>query len=145
LLSARCSLWFWQASLLSQKDPYDCRAAIRRKEDSEEVLTPTDDTRLKIVDFKVNAAEVMRDFELGRKSTNQLNLVISWDQGDRETRDYAIYDIEESNAHQASPPRVFPYVSKYIYDAREGYEVQILLLKEVVAELKAGAEAQSNG
>ena len=129
---------------LSQQHRDDCRAAIRREEESEEVLAPTDDTRLRIIDFKVNAAEVMRDFELRRKLATELNLVIAWNQGDRESRDYAIYDIDQSTAYKASPTRVFPHVSKYIYDAREGAEVQVLLLEEVVAQLRAEVEGQGD-
>jgi hypothetical protein len=122
---------------LSQKDPYDCRVAIRRREDSEEILTPSDDTKLRIADFKLSAAEVMRDFMTGQKSAEALDIIIAWNQGERTSRDYAIYDIDQSVAYKASPTRVFPHVSKYIYDAREGYEVQLLLLEEVVARLKA--------
>lgn len=128
---------------LSQKDTYDCRAAIRRREDSEEVLTPSDDTRLRIVDFKLSAAEVMRDFMSGQKSAERLDMVIAWNQGERVSRDYAIYDIDQSAAYRASPTRVFPHVSRYIYDAREGYEVQLLILEEVVAQLKAEAGQES--
>lgn len=121
---------------LSQKDRYDCRAAIRREEESEEVLAPVDDGRLRVVDFKVRAADVMRDFQRRQKFPNELDLVIAWTVGERETEDYAIYNIDQSNAFDASPSRVFPYVSKYIYDSRDANEIQILLLEEVVNELR---------
>ena len=127
---------------LSQKATYDCRAAILRDADDETVLEPTDDTKLRVVEFKLMATEVIRDFDRFQKFAREIDLVIAWDLGDYESRDYAIYDIDQSSAYQASPKRIFPCVTKYIYDSREGSEVQVLLLKEIVAELKA-AENES--
>jgi len=126
---------------LSQKATYDGRAAILREADDETVLEPTDDTKLRVVEFKLLTTEVIRDFDRLQKFAREIDLVIAWDLGNYESRDYAIYDIDQSSAYQDSPKRVFPRVTKYIYDSREGSEVQILLLKEVVAELKAAEQA----
>jgi hypothetical protein len=126
---------------LSQKARYDGKAAILREVDDETVLEPTDDTKLRVIEFKLLVKEVIRDFERDQKDARDIDLVIAWDLGEYERGDYAIYDIDQSSAYQDSPKRVFPRVTKYIYDSRQGSEVQVLLLKEVVAELKAAEQA----
>lgn len=121
---------------LSQKNRYDCGAAIKRERDSEEVLEPKDGSKLRIVEFKVYAAEVIRDFDRNQKFSREIDLVIAWDEGGYESRNYSIYDIDQSEAYKKSPKAVFPKVDKYIYDAKTGAEVQVLLLKNLVDELK---------
>ena len=122
---------------LSQKATYDCKAAIMREADDETVLEPSDDTKLRVVEFKLLATEVMRDFERHQKFAREIDLVVAWDVGGYESRDFAVYNIDQSDAYQDSPKRVFPRVTRYIYDSREGSEVQVLVLREVVDELKA--------
>lgn len=121
---------------LSQKDRYDCRAAVQRESDPESVLDPREDSKLRVVEFKVHAAEVIRDFERFQKFPRELQLVIAWDVGTYESNKYGVYDIDQSNAYKASPSRVFPKVSKYIYDAKTGAEIQLLLIEDVVRTIK---------
>jgi len=121
---------------LSQKDTYDCRAAIRRESDPISVLSPTDDTKLRVVEFKVNATDVIRDFERMNKAPRDIHLVIAWDSSDYDSRNYAIYDIDQSQAYRASPKRVFPLVTRYIQDSKSGAEVQLILLKEIIEDIK---------
>lgn len=129
---------------MSQKEQYDCKAAILREADDPSILEPEDDTRMRLVDFKVHAEDIMRDFDKGQKSARELNLVIAWDLREQEYTHYAVYDIDQSAAYKVSPKRVFPHVSKYILDSREGAEVQVLLLEEVVAQLKANATTEGD-
>lgn len=121
---------------LSQISRYDCRAAIKREDDPDSVFEPTDDTQLRIVEFKVHAADVITEFERGQKIANEIDLIIAWDEGSNDSSVYKIYDINQSDAYKSSPKRVFPNVSKYIYDARSGSEVQIVLLQDISNELK---------
>jgi hypothetical protein len=121
---------------LSQNDKYDCRAAIQRESDPEDVLEPREDSKLRVVEFKVHASEVIRDFDRLDKEPRDLNLVISWDIGVYQSNKYAIYDIDQANLYKSSPKRTFPYVSKYIYDAKTGYEVQLLVLEDIVHQLQ---------
>lgn len=123
---------------LSQRDVYDCRAAIQREGDDPNVLNPSDDTRLRIVEFKVDAAEVIKDFDRTSKSPRDINLVIAWKVSDYDSKNYGVYDIDQSTAYKASPRRVFPNATKYIYDTKSGAEVQLLLLNEVVEGIKTG-------
>ena len=88
-----------------------------------------------MIEFKQKAAEIIRDFDRGQKNARDVDLVIAWEVGSYESRDFAIYDIDQSAAYQSSPKRVFPLVTKYIYDSRDATEVQILLLKDIVEEL----------
>jgi hypothetical protein len=128
---------------LSQKDTYDCRAAIRRETESEKTLEPADDSKLRIVEFKIHAVDAIRDFERSQKFSREIDLLVAWDIGSYESKNYTVYDIDQSEAYKAG--LVFPGVSKYIYDSREGSEVQILVLEEIIARLKEeiGEEAAS--
>lgn len=121
---------------LSQKDTYDCRAAIQREADSSEVLNPRDDTQLRIVEFKLHARDVIPDFERGQKEANKIELVVAWDEGDATNSRYPVYDIDQSKAYDASPRRVFPLVSKYIHALDERREIQIILLCTIIDEIK---------
>ena len=92
------------------------------------------------MEFKLHASEVIRDFERGQKLANEIALVIAWDEGDVTSKDYKIYDINHSKAFKESPKRVYPHSIKFIYDAKQGTEVQIVLLQDVVKALKAEQE-----
>jgi hypothetical protein len=120
---------------LSQKETYDCMAAIRREKDEENILHPKDDKNLRVMEFKLHASDVMRDFDRYRKDARDIHVVIAWDEGDYQSKTYAIYDIDQSTAYQKSPKLVYPSVSKYIYDAKGGHEVQVILLQDVVNKL----------
>jgi hypothetical protein len=122
---------------LTQKAVYDGRAAVKRECDDDKVFEPKDDSKLRTIEFKVLATDVIRDFDRRQKDPREIDLVIAWDSGQYSSKDYAIYDIEESEAFKASPKKVFPLATKYIYNAREGVEIQILLLKDVIATLKS--------
>lgn len=123
---------------LSQKATYDCKAAIRREIDGDNVFNPVDDSKLKTVEFKLLASVLIQDFDRFQKFARELDLVIAWDIGNYDSNNFAIYDIDQSDAFQTSPKRVFPRVSKYIYDSKEGSEVQVLILKEIIEDIKSG-------
>lgn len=120
---------------LSQKDRYDCRAVIRREADTVSLPNPADDSKLRVVEFKVKADEIIRDFDKMQKFSRDVDLVIAWDIGNYSSNNHEIYDIDQSDAYKASPKQVFPGVTRFIYDAKTGTEVQILLLKDVVGKL----------
>ncbi|MCS3675252.1 hypothetical protein [Salinibacter ruber] len=117
---------------LSQIEQYDGKATFQKKDEDKSVLSAKDDSQLRVVEFKVHASEVMRDFERNQKYPKDINLLVSWDIGDYDGDYYSVYNIEESNMYDSSPPSIFDNVNKYIYDAQTGEEVQLLLLKEVV-------------
>ncbi len=121
---------------LSQRNQYDCGAAIKREKDSNTVFQPSDNNDLRTVEFKVKASDVIRDFDRLTKYSRDIDLVIAWDEGNHSSRNYAIYDIDQSRAYAASPKRVFPGASKFIYDTKQGSEVQVVLLKDLVDKEK---------
>lgn len=120
---------------LSGIDRYDGRAAIQRPCDTDSVLSPDDDSKLRYVEFKLHATSIIRDFERNQKSTNEVHMVVAWDEGNVTHKQYKFYDIEHSKAHAAEPSRTYPEVTKYIHDARGGREVQVILLKPIVDRL----------
>jgi hypothetical protein len=122
---------------LSQVDKYDARAAIRREGDPPGVLSPQDESELRVVEFKRTAASVCVDFDRGRKSPNEVHLIIAWDEGESPIERFGFADIEQSRAYQASPRRVFPGAQRFLEDTQTGAQVQVLLLKRIVEALKA--------
>lgn len=125
---------------LSQKSIYDCRAAIVRPYDQDkekDVLNPVDDSKLRTVEFKLYASDVMKDFDRAQKFARELDLVIAWDEGAYDSNNYTIYEIDQSEAYKNSPSKVFPMVTRYVYDAKEGSEVQVIILKEIIESMES--------
>ncbi|UMZ74360.1 ATP-binding protein [Natranaerofaba carboxydovora] len=135
-LAGKCLFPGYKIFGLSQIDTFDGRAAIIREadEDNEEkYFNPTDDAKLRKIEFKKEATEVIRDFDREQKDAKELDLLIAWEEGNYSgSENYSIYDIDQSNAYRVSPKKVFPNVTKFIYDAREGSEVQVVLLKDLL-------------
>jgi hypothetical protein len=127
---------------LSQRDKYDARAAILREaDDPQEVFKPEDERDLRIVEFKRIAAEIVSDFERGQKSAAEVELIVAWDEGTSAVPRYGFEDIQHSRAYNKTPKRVFPRVQRYLQDARDGHQVQVLLLKPIIEELRAKKSA----
>lgn len=129
--------WFPEYKIfgLSQRATYDGRAAIQREGDDISIFTPEADTDLKTVEFKLHATDVMKDFEQQQKSSREIDLVIAWDEGSYENANYGFHLISESAAADRSPSMVYPRASWVIEDRHEGYEVQVILLREIVGEI----------
>jgi len=125
---------------LSQKDRYDCRAAIQREGDNESILEPEREDQLKVVEFKLKARDIIRDFDQSNKFPREVHLVIAWEEGSYESKYYEIYDIHQSEAYEASPKKVFPEVTHYIHDAKQGTEVQVLLLQEFATKIQSESQ-----
>ncbi|MGM0806460.1 MAG: hypothetical protein ACQET8_17085 [Bacillota bacterium] len=126
---------------LSQSARYDGKGVIVRPADrgnSATILNPQDDSRLRNIEFKLFARDLVKDFDRNQKFASEVPIVIAWDMGTYESQQYGVYDIEDSNAYSASPQKVFPYTTKYIYDTRGIAEVQILLLKDIVEKIRNG-------
>jgi hypothetical protein len=66
---------------LSQQDRYDARAVIRRPDDEESVLVPTAESQFRVVEFKLDAASILRDFIRGDKISQDVKLVIAYQCG----------------------------------------------------------------
>lgn len=121
---------------LSQIDMFDGRAAIKRPFDTDSVFKPFDDSKLQSIEFKLHARSILKNFDDGEKDSRDLDLLIAWDEGIYASEDYEVYDIGYSKASESSPSKIYPGVSKYIYDAKFGTEIQILMLNEFISHLK---------
>ena len=117
---------------LSQVDTYDARALIRRVGDREDPPVPADDRQLLVVEFKVHAAWLVVDLEREAKEAREINLLVTWDEGQLDSERFAFADIVHSRYH---PDRVFPQVKRYLEDTRTGAQIQVLLLDGIVDEL----------
>jgi len=121
---------------LSQVMQYDGKATYQNKNENSDVMSVEDDSKLRTVEFKVHATDVMRDFERKTKYSREIDLLVAWDEGDYNGKYYNIYDIEESNIYDNSPPMIFEGVERFVYDAREGSETQVLLLNSMIEDIK---------
>lgn len=127
----------YQVFGLSSRDRYDSRAAILTEGMSpEEVFNPTDEARLRVVEFKHTAAHIVSDFERNQKSAADIDLLIAWSEGTPGSPHFVFEDIASSRAAERTPSKVFTGVERYIKEARTGRQIQVLLLDRVVAHLR---------
>jgi hypothetical protein len=120
---------------MSQWDKYDSRGAVRRVGEKEQPPTPRDDGQALTVEFKVEAAAVIDDFEKEAKNPKEIQLLIAWREGTTTSEHYGFADIQHS---RYAPKKVFPAVQRYLQDTKTGAEVQVLLLQPIVETLRAG-------
>ena len=127
----------YQSFGLSQKATYDGKFLIRRSGD-EDFIKPTDDKQLSDIEFKHTASSIIRDFEQEIKYPRDLKLVIAWKEGSSNSNQFHFVDIEHG-IHYAQE-KVFPKVTRYLKDTRSGSEIQILLLKTVIDNIRQNTE-----
>lgn len=121
---------------MSQWDKYDSRGAVRRVGESDPPATPRDDSQALTVEFKVEAAAVIDDFEKEAKTAKDIQLLIAWREGKNTSEHYGFSDIQHS---RFAPKKIFPSVQRYLLDTKSGAEVQVLLLEPIVQTLRAAA------
>src|SRR5271157_2727284 len=120
---------------LSQRDQYDSRGSIRRSGDTADPPVPEDDRRAQTIEFKVEASVIISDFEREAKAARDVNLLIAWDEGTTHSVQFGFADIGHSIY---SPDKIFPGVKRYLNDTKTGAQVQVLLLKPIIENLKGG-------
>ena len=123
----------YQVFGLSQMDPYDGRFLIKYKDDENYPAEPLDDRQLTAVEFKVSASSVIRDLERETKDPRELKLIIAWDEGSSNSDQFGFADIEHSRYH---PDKVYLGVTRYLQNTKSGAQIQVLLLKSVVEDIK---------
>ena len=122
---------------LSQRKTYDGRFLIKRSGD-EDFVDPLDDRQLLAIEFKVIASSIIRDFEQEIKNPREVKLVIAWEEGSSNSNQFHFVDIEHGTHYIQD--KVYPKVTRYIKDTRSGSEIQVLLLKSLVDNIRAGKE-----
>ena len=123
----------YQSFGLSQRETYDGKFIIRRSEDQTDPVMPTEDSQLSTIEFKVNVSSLIQDFEQGIKNPRDLKLVIAWDEGASSSNQFLLVDIEHSIYY---PDRVYPGVTRYLEDTQSAAQIQVLLLKSVVENIR---------
>ena len=123
----------YQSFGLSQIDRYDGRFILRRSGDAKDPEIPSDDRQLSAIEFKVTASALIRDLEREAKDARDLKLVIAWDEGTSNSDQFGFADIEHSRYY---PDKVYLGVTRYLQNTKSGSQIQILLLKTVVEEIR---------
>ena len=118
---------------LSQMDTYDARFVIKQTEDESTPLPPSHDGQLSIVEFKIEADLLFREFETRDKDPRDLKLVIAWKEGSLSSTQFYFENIEYSRHH---PNNVYPGVTRYLEDTISGTQIQVLLLESVVDNIR---------
>ncbi len=118
---------------LSQMDPYDGRFIIRRTGDTNDPVIPADDRQLSAIEFKVIASSLIRDLERWAKDPRELKLLIAWDEGSSKSEQFGFADIEHSRYYK---DKVYPSVTRYLQNTKTGSQIQVLLLKSIVEDIK---------
>lgn len=130
---------------LSSKDRYDSRAAILTEgQDPDEVFNPSTENRLRVVEFKHTAAQLVADLDRNQKDASDIDLLVAWREGTPGSQQYIFEDISHSRAAQRNPSRVFPHVERFLQDTRGGQQIQVLLLDRVVEKLRQQQGAASS-
>ena len=123
----------YQSFGLSQYDRYDGRFVIRPIGNEGPPVTPTNDSQLSIVEFKVNADMLFKDFADGTKYPRDLKLVIAWEEGSSNSTQFYFENIEDSRYY---PNKIYPGTTRYLEDTISGTQIQVLLLKSIIDKIK---------
>jgi len=119
---------------LSQKARYDGRAAIMQR-GRDEVPTPSADSDLKYVEFKLDVNEVIDDFENETKLPQDISLLIVWDDTLKpEITDYQVVDIE----YTGDADRAMHAVDKVLHCKRHNRMIQMLVINDVINRIANG-------
>ena len=129
----------YQSFGLSQIDRYDGRFILRRKGDEGDPEIPPDDRQLSAIEFKVTASALIRDLEREVKDARDLKLVIAWDEGTSSSDQFGFADIEHSRYY---PDKVYLGVTRYLQNTKSGSQIQVLLLKSVVDDIRTRINEQ---
>jgi hypothetical protein len=114
---------------MSQYLVYDGRAALQLSSQAE-VPSPEVDADLRNVEFKLNLAALIDDFEQELKVPEEITLVVVWDDAlSTEITDYQVVDIE----HTDDADRGFHRVTKALHCKRRARMIQMLVLSELTA------------
>ncbi len=123
----------YQSFGLSQIDRYDGRFILRRSGDIQDPQIPPDDRQLSAIEFKVTASALIRDLHREAKDARDLKLVIAWDEGTSNSDQFGFADIEHSRYY---PDKVYLGVTRYLQNTKSGSQIQVLLLKPVVEQIR---------
>lgn len=123
----------------SQSDRYDSRMVIKRDCDAADLLTNHVEKDLRIVEFKLLTASIVRDIESDAKDIGDMHLVVAWDAGAIQGSRFALETIQHSQAFKSSPKKVFPGATHFLLDNKSGRELQVLLLKNYILTLGGAA------
>lgn len=119
---------------LSQADSYDARGLIRRRGDTRDPDVPFTDSNLQVVEFKLSASSITRDFDRRAKDPRDIDLIVAWEEGTLDSPQYSFGDIELSRHF---PDGVFDGVTRFLEDTRTGRQIQVLVLRRVVERLRS--------
>lgn len=124
---------------LSSKSKYDGKAALRTEKDDKKKLDPEDDTKLKNIEFKIHASSLIEDFKDDMKEAKDLELLVAWDIGkSNKSSEYDLYKIEDTELK-----KVFPRAT-WVIKSLQGKRIQVILLKDIVDELKMKQKQKEN-
>ena len=123
----------YQSFGLSQMEPYDGRFILRRSGDKTDPVIPADDRQLSAVEFKVTASSLIQDLEREAKDPRELKLVIAWEEGSSNSDQFGFADIGHSGYH---PNKIYPGVTRYLQNTKSGAQIQVLLLKSVIEDIR---------
>ncbi|MFW6116492.1 MAG: hypothetical protein ACOC6F_02080 [bacterium] len=125
---------------LSQKARYDGKAVIKLTSQSE-VTVPRTDASLRSIEFKLKLRPLIAEFSDYVKDSSDVTLIVIWEDdfsdGDTQHPDFQVIGIE----HTAQADQRMDGVTKILLDARNGKEIQMLVLKEVIEQIASEGTA----
>lgn len=106
---------------------------ILRLQGRTEWRTPTADSELDIIEFKLRTSKLISDFEEGIKLPQDIRLIVVWENDFDNNSDYQVVNISNTDDADLRLPKVI----FCLQDRRTGRTIQMLVLKDIIDELAA--------
>lgn len=118
---------------LLPRHPYDAKMILKYPGQKEFTIPKADD-RIPNAEFKIRVSQLIGDFEEGDKKPNEIDLLIAWenDWGERGHRYYEVIDVVGTEIEDY----LLPHVKTCLHHRPTGRIIQMLILKDMVEELK---------
>lgn len=117
---------------LHSKRKYDATAMIKT-ENMPSIPTPTNDSDLRYVEFKLRLSELLDDLENKDKVLKDMTLIIVWENDVTDLyEEYDVIDLEDSKDKNSG----FFGVKKCLMNRLDGIERQVFIMKEFISDLK---------
>lgn len=129
-LTGRGHLEDYYTYSLHGKSRYDGRMIIKHS-GMTKLPKPHTDQDLAVIEFKQRTSLLIDDFENDKKISKEIHLLIVWENDFSESTGYQVVDIE----YTPDDDRRFPKVRHCLKDKMTGWHIQMLILKDVVAEI----------
>lgn len=115
-------------------DQYDGKMMLKGPR-ARDFTLPTIDPDIPVVEFKHKVSDIVADFEDDVKTATDITLLVAWINDYRGTHmNYEVIEVRGSELED----RALKHVTTCLHQRTSGHKIQLLLLQEVVADIREG-------